>query len=191
MRRLATLALSPAALLLLGGCGKGRLPPPALEPEPAAKTKRLDYPAAGLSLELPRNVSVQRRKPPGVFRGGLGEAVISVFAYPRKEQLPRDDSELRKAMERLGKAAEERAPGYRLRAAGPTEVAGARALELVGDQTISRGLLRIHSLHVYEGRAEYVIELLAPRGDFHRFDREIFPTIERTLEVTGEVRSGR
>ena len=191
MRRLATLALPPAAVLLLGGCGPGKLQPPALEPEPAAKTKQLDYPAAGLSLELPRNVSVQRRKPPGVFRAGIGEAVISAFAYPRREQLPRDDSELSKAMERLRKEAEERAPGYRLRDARSAEVAGSRAVELVGDQTISRGLLRIRSLHVYEGRAEYVIELLAPRADFRRFDRAIFPTIERTLEVSGEVRSGR
>ena len=190
MRPLAALALS-WAVLLLGGCGQEKLPPPALEPEPAAKTKQLDYPAAGLSLELPRNVSVQRSKRPGVFRGGLGEAVISVFAYPRKEQLPRDDGELRQAMKRLARAAEERAPGYRLRDASTTEVAGARAVELVGDQTISSGRLRIHSLHVYDGSAEYVIELLAPRGDFDRLHRAIFPTIERTLEVTGEVRSRR
>ena len=187
MRSSAALTLT-FAVVLLGGCGREKLSPPALEPEPAAATKQLDYPSAGLSLELPRNVSVRRSKPPGVFRGGLGEAVISAFAYPRREQLPRDESELRKAMERLGRAAEERAPRYRLRDAATTEVAGSRAVELVGDQTISSGRLRIHSLHVYKGRAEYVIELLAPRGAFARLDREIFPTIERTLEVSGEVR---
>ncbi len=190
MRAPVALALS-SAVLVLGGCGAEKIARPSLEPEPAARTKQLDYPAAGLSFELPRDVEVQRTKPPGVVRGRFGEAVISVFAYPRREQLPRDERELKQARERLGMAAEERAPGYRLRDARTTEVAGASAVELVGDQTISSGGLRIRSLHVYEGRAEYVIELLAPRADFARFDRAIFPTIERTLEVTGEVRAPR
>ena len=36
---------------------------------------------------------------------------------------------------------------------------GARAVELVGDQRLSKGRLRTRSLHVYKGKAEYVIEM--------------------------------
>ena len=61
-------------------------------------------------------------------------------------------------------------------------------MELVGDQTMSRARLRTRSLHVYEGRAEYVIELAVPIKDFDRLDRAVLSPIEASLEVTGEVR---
>lgn len=50
------------------------------------------------------------------------------------------------------------------------------------------GKLRLRSLHVYKGRAEYVIELGAPLAEFRRLDRSTFPVIRRSLRVTGQVK---
>ena len=77
--------------------------------------------------------------------------------------------------------------GYRLIRSRTTEVDGAAALELLGEQTLGRTRLRIRSLHVYRGSAEYVIEVAAPLDQFARFDRGVTPVIERTLDVAGRV----
>ena len=47
--------------------------------------------------------------------------------------------------------------------------------------------LRIRSLHVYRGNAEYVIEVAAPLDQFARFDRGVTPVIKRTLDVSGRI----
>ena len=189
MRPRSFRALLPLTLcLLVAGCGNEKN---AQSPEPlelSSDTKEHSFPAFGLTLELPSNLNLSTTEAPGVFRGAFGDAVVSGFAYRRAERLPRNQKELDKARERLVRASKERDPGYRLRESRTTEVAGARAVELVGEQTISRGRLRIRSLHVYDGKAEYVIELLAPPADFARLDKSIFDVVRRTLEVTGEVR---
>ncbi len=187
MRRLATVFALLLACLAPAGCGNQRNEDISLAAEPSRQTAKHDYPEAGLSFELPRNVSMRSTDPPGVFRGDFGGAVVSGFAYRRKEPLPRDDEELRSARRRLERAAEERDPSFELRESKITEVSGSRAVELVGDQTISSGKLRIRSLHLYEGQAEYVIELLAPREDFARLDRALFPVLRQSLMVSGEV----
>jgi len=64
-------------------------------------------------------------------------------------------------------------------------------VELLGDQRLSNGRLRTRSLHVYKGRAEYVIELAADRGDFAALDRTVYRPIRRTLKLTGKVRRRR
>jgi hypothetical protein len=125
---------------------------------------------------------------PGVFRATVGEGFASAFAYRRKEQLPRDDEALEAARGRLVDATEERGDSYESISSRTTTVGGSKAVELLGDQTIARARLRTRSLHVYEGQAEYVIELAVPVKDFDRLDRAIFPGIEASLEVTGEVR---
>lgn len=118
----------------------------------------------------------------------MGEGFASAFAYRRKEQLPPDDEALEAARRRLVEATEERGDSYESISSRTTTVGGSKAVELLGDQTISRERLRTRSLHVYEGQAEYVIELAVPVEDFDRLDRAIFPGIEASLEVTGKVR---
>jgi hypothetical protein len=141
-----------------------------------------------MSLALPRNLNVKDVARPGVFRAALGsQAVVSAFAYRRREQLPDTERELERALERLERAAKKRSPSFRLSRSRTTEVAGALAVELLGDQTLSQGRLRTRSLHVYKGKAEYVIELLAAPEDFERLDRSLFGLIRRSLAVTGEV----
>ncbi|MEJ7818581.1 MAG: hypothetical protein WKF49_07840 [Thermoleophilaceae bacterium] len=178
-----------AGLLILAGCGNDR--PAVIEEAPAPSTRTRDFRSAraGLEVQLPANLQVVAAdRPPAVFRATLGQPFVSSYAYRRKEQLPRDAKELDDARKRLATAVRRRDAGYRLASSRSTEVDGARAVELVGEQTISRRRVRIRSLHVFKGEAEYVVEIVAPSAGFSRFDRRLTPLVKRTLKVTGRVR---
>ncbi len=175
------------AVLALAGCGNDR-PDVSLRAQLSGERREVSFPRVGLEVELPREFDPQPAEAPQVFRAVYGKALVSAYAYRRDEQAPSDDQQLDAALIRLEQAAVARAPTYALRSSGTAEVAGARALELIGDQTISGARLRTHSLHVFDDGAEYVIELLAPRREFLRFDRAVLPLVKRTLAVTGAIR---
>lgn len=177
------------AAAALPGCGNDRAEPPATSVRGGDAVERVEFPRFGARLEVPRSAELQPTPRPGVFRLYLGEPVISMFAYPRKEQIPRGGRELAAARRRLVKEVKKRDPDYELRNARLTEVAGARAVELVGDQTISRADLRTRSVHVYKRKAEYVIELLAPVEEFDRTNREVFEPLLRSLKLSGVVKA--
>jgi hypothetical protein len=182
------LAVLAAGALPAAGCGDATPPVPTGPEAPSAKTVPYAFPRAGMKLRLPANLQMQRQpRLPAVFRAGLIEPFVSAFAYRRAEQVPRNGRELADARRRLVRVTEGRDPGYRLVRSRTTEVDGARAVELLGEQTLGRTRLRIRSLHVYRGRAEYVIEVGAPRPQFARFDRGVTPVVERTLDVSGRV----
>jgi hypothetical protein len=193
-RRVPALLVLCLTLVSTAGCGNDRGtertagPGAGLAPVPDERFQAHRYRAAGLSLELPRNVRVARAERPGVFRAALGEGFVSAFAYRRREQLPRNARELAQARRRLVRAVRRRARGYRLVSSRVTRVDGARAIELVGDQTISQRRLRTRSLHAFRGSAEYVIEVAAPVEYFRRFDGGVTPRLRRTLNLTGRVR---
>lgn len=176
------------AALALAGCGNDR-PDVSLRAQLSGESRQVSFPRAGLEVELPREFDARPAEAPQVFRAVYGQALVSAYAYERAEQTPLDEEQLDAALGRLEAAAEERTPTYVLRSSGTAQVAGGRALELIGDQTISGERLRTHSLHVFDEGAEYVIELLAPRREFLRFDRALFPLVERTLAVTGAIRA--
>ena len=190
MPRLAACALALALVpAWLAGCGNERSGSRSLFDAPADRgSQRLRYPSAGLELVLPNTWFVARARSPQVFRASFEDAFVSAFAYRRDEQLPTTDDLLRAARDRLVRAAERRDRSFRLDSSRLTRAAGAPAIELLGRQTISMGRLRLRSLHVYKGDAEYVIELGAPATDFGQLDRATFPGIRRTLKVTGEVK---
>lgn len=178
-----------AGLLILAGCGNDR--PAVIEEAPAPSPRTRDFRSAraGLEVQLPANLQVVAAdRPPAVFRATLGQPFVSSYAYRRKEQLPRDAKELDDARKRLATTVRRRDAGYRLASSRSTEVDGARAVELVGEQTISRRRVRVRSLHVFKGEAEYVVEIVAPSAGFSRFDRRLTPLVKRTLKVTGRVR---
>ena len=185
MRR--PLALTALLAVVLAGCGNERRVAPELRPELSTQTQKLDFPAVGLALELPRNFTVSDTERPGVFRAAFGEATVSAFAYRRREQLPRNQKELDQALTRLEKATQERSQSFDLSGSSTLELDGARAVGLLGQQTISQSPLRTRSLHIFKGDAEYVIELLAPPREFERLDQRLLAMIRSTLDVTGEV----
>jgi hypothetical protein len=169
------------------GCGNERSPALGLSAEPAEETKRLEFPAVGLTLELPRDFTVAKATRPEVFRATFGTAVVSAFAYRRREELPGSQKALEKALERLEEATKERASSFELRGSRTLEAGGARAIELLGRQTISQSPLRTRSLHIFKGEAEYVIELLAPPREFDALDKRVSELIRNSVEITGNV----
>jgi len=182
------LAVLAAGVLPAAGCGDSEPPVSAGPVAPSTKTTEYEFPRAGMTLRLPANLQIERQaRLPAVFRAGLVEPFVSGFAYRRAEQVPRNARELAAARRRLVRVTQGRDKGYRLIRSRATEVDGARTVELLGEQTLGRTRLRIRSLHVYRGRAEYVIEIGAPRAQFARFDRGVTPVIERTLDVSGRV----
>lgn len=189
LRLAAAAAALTLTLPLISGCGNERAGSAGLFETPSDGGRQaLRYPSAGLSVALPEAYAVTRAKRPQLFRASFEDAFVSAFAYRRREQLPRNRDELRAARARLVRAAQKRASSFRLDSNRLLTVARAPAIELLGAQTISRGRLRLRSLHVYKGQAEYVIELGAPTGAFPRLDRATFPQIRRSLKLTGRVK---
>jgi hypothetical protein len=182
-RRLTALSLVCAAV----GCGAERQAPPDPDAALRSKLERRDFPEAGLSIALPRQIPIGPVEPPQVFRAGLGDWFMSAFAYPRTEQLPRGRAELAAARRRLIAEVRRRDPRWRLVSSRLTKADGAPAIELVGDQTLARARVRTRSLHVYRGDGEYVLELAAGIGRFRSLDDSTFKPIARSLRVTGEI----
>lgn len=175
-------------LLSLVGCGNDRPAVVDEAPAPSVRTRDFRSARAGLEVRLPANLQVMADdRPPAVFRATLGQPFVSCFAYSRVEQLPRNPQELEEARARLSTSVRRRDAGYRLASSRSTEVGGARAVELLGEQTLSRRRVRVRSLHVFKGQAEYVIEIVAPLAGFSRFDGRVNSLIRRTLRVTGRV----
>jgi hypothetical protein len=185
-------SLAPVLLLLpalAGGCGNDRQAVGSATGTPARQARTHEFPRDGLTVELPRNMRVARGGAPEVFDATLGQSFVSAFAYRRAEQLPRNRAELAAARRRLVKAVRRREPSYSLESSRSTAVAGNRAVELVGTQTISRTRMRIRSLHVFRGRAEYVLEVVSPARGFRAFDDAVYPRLRTSLKLTGRVRS--
>jgi hypothetical protein len=178
------------ACLALTSCGAERRPPPdparALGSSPA--TREVELARAGVTLRVPVRVALERRRPPALFRLSLPSgAVVSSFAYRRDEPLPRDGASLRAARRRLERAVRRRDPGFRLISSRVLRAGGAAGVEIVGRQMLSGGRLDTRSVHLFEGNAEYVFELLAPRPDFAPADRLVFSPMLRSLSLTGRV----
>jgi hypothetical protein len=185
---LILLAASVAGVLPVAGCSESDPPVPTGPQRAVKQTRAYEFERAGMTLRLPANIEVTRqRRLPAVFRGYLQQPFVSGYAYRRAEQLPRNERELQDARRRLVSTTQGRDRTYELTRSRATEIGGNRAVELLGEQVLGRTRLRIRSMHVYRGSAEYVIEVGAPRRQFARFDRAVTPVVKRSLKVTGRV----
>jgi hypothetical protein len=185
---LALVCLLAAAALPGCGADRAELPADALAKDAPRQVRR--FPAAGIEITLPRVTPAVTRKAPGVFRAPLGEAYLAAFAYRRAEQLPRNSAELQAARRRLVAEVHRRDKRFRLIRSRATRVAGARAVELVGDQRIAHGDFRTRSVHVFKGSAEYVIDMLAPVTRYRSVDATFFSPALASLKLTGSVKRG-
>ena len=179
--------LLAALVSLLAACGEEPDDPPAIFDVKAPRgNETADFPEAGMALTHPRNWRLRRRDAPGVFELLSGEAIVAGWAYPRDEPLPEAEADLEAARDRLLDAIEERDPEYRVESSAVTEVAGSPAIEVTGEQVVSRRTLSTRSIHVFDGGAEYVIEALAPPADFALVDERVLTPLLETLELDGE-----
>ena len=193
MRALAS-RVAPALLLAAvaaAGCGAERVAEPNVGVRPGEPTKKLTYPRAGIEATVPARFRAAWRRRPGVFRLVIADAVIAGYAYRREQQIPRTSAELEKARRALVAEVRGRKGDFALRRSRTTRVAGARAVELVGSQTLGQERVRTRSVHIYKGSAEYVFELIAPRDRFAALDRNVFSPMLRSLELSGRVRPPR
>ena len=174
--------------LLLAACGEEQEPPAdVFAVKPPQGRAEASFPDAGVSFEHPRNWRLRPGEAPRVFELISGEAVIAGWAYPREEPLPVTAEQLGAARGRLLDAIEERDPKFDVRRTSTREVAGAPAIDVRGEQVIAKRRLRTHSVHVFEGGTEYVIEAIAPPADQSLVDRRVFAPLLRSLELEGEV----
>jgi hypothetical protein len=188
VRRLAVPPLLALAWLV-AGCGAERASGPSSFVPADTAFRALRYRQVGLEVSVPEVTRVERRPRPGVFRASFADWFVSAFAYRREEQLPRGRRALEVARQRLIREVQRR--GFRLISARAARVSRAPAVELLGDQTVARGRLRTRSLHVYRGRGEYVVEMVAPAAKFRRLDRRTFARVADSVKVTGRIRAGR
>ena len=173
---------------LLAACGEEPDdPPPVFAVQAPRGEESADFPDAGMSLTRPSNWRLRRQEDPEVFELVSGEAVVAAWAYPREEPLPLTDAELEGAKDRLVDAIRERDPDYEIQFAATTQVAGAPAIEVTGEQVISRRALRTRSVHVFEGEVEYVIEAIAPPNEFRLVDERVLTPMLDSLVLTGEI----
>jgi hypothetical protein len=185
--RLPVACLAVLLAATLAACGAERADPPPATAGTGTPHKRHRFASVGIEIALPDTAPVVRRKPPAVFRAGLGQAYIAAFAYRRAEQLPRNTRELTAARRRLVREIRRRDRRFKLVRSRATRVAGARAVEVVGDQRIAHGNFRTRSLHVYKGRGEYVIDMLAPTAEFDRANRTFFTPALRSVRLSGRI----
>ncbi|MDQ3720539.1 MAG: hypothetical protein M3350_07145 [Actinomycetota bacterium] len=189
MRLLAFAALVLACLLSACGTERARVADPNSMLPDSRTIRTVDFPQAGLSARVPRPIGLVRRRPPEVFRFSLPSgAIISVFAYRRKEPVPSSPSALRAARRRLVAAVRKRDRTFRVASARVVRAAGAPGVEVTGTQSLSGGRLETRSVHLFEGEGEYVLELIAPRADFGPADTQVFSPMLRSLQVTGRIR---
>jgi hypothetical protein len=173
---------------LLAACGEEPDDPPRVfEVKTPRGSKPADFPDSGVSFTRPANWRLRRSDAPGVFEMVSGQAVIAGWAYPREEPLPESEAELEGAKNRLVDAIEERDPDYRIQYVAESEVAGAPAIDVTGEQVLSRRALRTRSVHIFEGEVEYVIEAIVPRPDFKLVDERVMAPLLDSLELEGEV----
>lgn len=171
--RLAVLAA--VASLAAAGCGAERTPTPdVLTPKAPRGERTVVLEDAGVRFRAPRNWDGLDPAPP--LEGGVRSksAVVAIWRYPRVEPLPAGRGELARAQERLVELVKERDPTFTVRTSAVTEVDEARAIELLGRQTIAGLRYDVRSTHVFTDGVEVVVDAYAPPEFFFEMDTTVF-----------------
>ena len=187
-----TVAISLSlAVLVAAGCGNERQRAPDVTGtlKPAGAT-RVAYPAGGVSLTAPRNWSRLPGSGPLVGTIVSGPAIVAVWRYPRKEPLPSAKSELELAQANLSDAVQARDRSAHVDSTKLVDVNGVKGIQLVATEHISGQLRRVRSTHLFDRRAEIVIDAYAPPGDFARLDDSVFQPLIRSLRLRAPSSTG-
>jgi hypothetical protein len=172
------------AVLAVAGCGNERQHASAVTgTSKPAKATRLAYPAAGVSLAAPRNWYRGPGSRPLVALIASGPAIVAVWRYPRTEPLPAAKSELEQAQANLSDAVHSRDRSVRIENTKVVDVNGVKGIQLVATEHVSGQPRRVRSTHLFDRRAEIVIDAYAPPGDFARLDSSVFQPLLSSLRL--------
>jgi hypothetical protein len=183
MRR-ALPATAAALAVLAAGCGNDRQPPPDVRtPGPPLGKVPAAYPHAGIGFYAPAGWSTDSGQPPLVATISTGEAVVSIFRYPRTEPLPSSPAALDAAAANLAAAAHARDATFTELKRGRVRVDGKPGVQLRATETIEGHPRTVRSTHVYAEGAEIVVDAFAPAKDFKRVDAQVFRPLLRTMQI--------
>lgn len=181
MRRAFAALVSTA---VLAGCGNDvTAPPDTRTPEPPRGTREVELEDAGVAFTAPFNWPTLPAE--GRRAGGIQSrrATVAVWRYERSEPLPETGAELREVQRLLVDRVRERDPSFELRRARRVRRGGARAIELVGRQTIAGRRFGVRSSHIFHDGAEIVVDAYAPSEHFERVDRTVVEPLMESLEL--------
>jgi hypothetical protein len=178
----AALIICPLPLLV--GCGNSRTQP-ASSSAPAVPTgfRTLTFPGAGLRVEAPRNWSVSHGRGQLVTVMSSGLAAVALWRFRRGVPPPSTTVELQGAERELIDAARNRAPGFQLLGSSITRVDGAPAVEIDAIEQIAGRTRRVASTHIYEHRAEVVLDEYAPPELFTSLAPTVFSPLKNSLHA--------
>jgi hypothetical protein len=170
--------------VLLAGCGNSRTPVPSLSG--AAQPHgfhRLVYPAAGVTIRVPRNWSSASERAPLVATVGSGAAIVALWRFPRREPPPAGAAALAGAGVKLLDAARARDASLQVIGSKAMRIDHAPAIELDARERVGGQLRRVRSLHLFVAGAELVLEQYAPPGIFRDIDHAVFSPVRRSLRL--------
>ena len=145
----------------------------------------LGYPNAGIALLAPRDWNVIAEQAPMVALFSSGDAVVTVYHFPRTAPPPSGQPALSATRDALLSAARAREPQLQLIRSGFLTVDKAAAVEIDAFERIDGVRRRVRSLHVYVPGSEIVIDEYAPPAIFHAVDHAVFSPVRRSLRLIG------
>ncbi|WP_205698056.1 hypothetical protein [Conexibacter sp. SYSU D00693] len=176
--------LAASAALAATGCGNDETPPPdTTTPGPALGSEVKSYPRHGISFRAPAGWNLDDGQAPLVATIATGQATIAIWRYPRSEELPNSQAELKAARDALLTAAKRRDDTFREIKSAPAEIAGKPAVQIRARETIQGQPRVVRSTHVYADGAEVVVDAFAGADDFRRVDAEVFRPLLRSLRL--------
>ena len=183
-RWLAWLAI-PALAVAGAGCGNARNEPTGLS-QLGRQVSLVNFvaPSGDVTFGRPSTWSVTGGALPKVAQISSGEAVATVFAYPRTD-LPDDPAGVEASRQRLILSLHDRDPSFEVERSRLRKVDGAEAVEIVGRGRVAGQKVKTKSVHVYKGAAEYVIDAYARPHQFRRADTEAFEPLLATIRLGG------
>ena len=178
-------AILIGVVVVLAGCGNSRTPVQPGSGNTAAGFRTMHYPSVGISLQAPASWSATSGQGPLIATFTSGASVVALWRFPRDVAPPSGQAALQRARKTLIHKAVLRDPRLSLIRSNITRVDGAPAIELDAIEHINGRQRRVRSTHVFEPRAEVVLDAYAPPEAFRSVDHTVFSPLRHSLLLSG------
>lgn len=186
LKRATALTCALLVALAAAGCGSERGEAPELgETAGPEAFQQFVLPGGDVTFPYPSNWALIQRGAPGVATVASGGASATVWAY-RSAASVGSVAAAQGAKDRLVASLEQRDPKFKLSNARATTIAGTPAVVIEGATEIAGRPVRVRSVHLYRGPAEYVVDAFADPKVFARADREVFAKLVAGLRFGGQ-----